>query len=151
MEPVAWTALPGAGVVVRSGSVKVGTSVLHLTKLSLSSSFDKILMKSNDRNYHLKSNGQKIVIYLSTLITTYHRKRLPYLSPLITTYHHKRLPYLSPLITAYHRKRLLYLSPLITAYHRKRLPYLSPLITARDCHTYRRCRNTPLPKELLLY
>ena len=31
MEPVVWRALPGAaGVVVRSGSVQVGTSVLHL-------------------------------------------------------------------------------------------------------------------------
>ena len=63
----------------------------------------------------------------------------------------KRLSYLSTLITTYNRKRLPYLSPLITTYHHKRLPYLSPLITARDCHTYRRCRNTPLPKELLLY
>ena len=30
MEAVGWIALPGAGVVVRSGSDQVGTSVLHL-------------------------------------------------------------------------------------------------------------------------
>merc|ERR550519_2800180 len=34
MEPVVWRALPGAaGVVVRSGSGQVGTSVLHLSPL----------------------------------------------------------------------------------------------------------------------
>ena len=30
MERVGWIALPGAGVVVMSGSDQVGTSVLHL-------------------------------------------------------------------------------------------------------------------------
>ena len=30
MDRVGWIALPGAGVVVRSGSDQVGTSVLHL-------------------------------------------------------------------------------------------------------------------------
>ena len=32
VEEVRWVALPGAGVVVRSGSSQVGTSLLHLGK-----------------------------------------------------------------------------------------------------------------------
>ena len=33
MDRVGWIALPGAGVVVRSGSDQVGTSVLHLVAI----------------------------------------------------------------------------------------------------------------------
>ena len=67
IEPVGWRALPGAGVVVRSGSGKVGTSVLHLGSIFLLVMMVKISMKPI-----------AMVVIISIVIS----KRLAYLSPL---------------------------------------------------------------------
>lgn len=69
MEPVVWRALPGAaGVVVRSGSVQVGTSVLHLLTIILI--FFVVLWSSKmHRSFNIISSVSwiKILEYLSPL------------------------------------------------------------------------------------
>ena len=69
MEPVVWRALPGAaGVVVRSGSGQVGTSVLHLPIIILI--FFVVLWSSKmHRSFNIISSVSwiKILKYLSPL------------------------------------------------------------------------------------
>ena len=69
MEPVVWRALPGAaGVVVRSGSGQVGTSVLHLLTIILI--FFVVFWSSEmHRSFNIISSVSwiKILKYLSPL------------------------------------------------------------------------------------